>query len=394
MASAPPHPRRTLAVLCAASAGWAFSFGLGAPLASLWLRDAGGGAGVIGLNHAAYYLGVALAAAAVPALMRRFGRGCIVAGIAIDAAVTALFPWGGGWAGWFLLRLLGGAAAAVCLIPTETLVNHNAPPKRRACDFGAYACCVALGVGLGAAAGPPLYALSPHFAFVLGGAAALVGAALAYAGLPRDAVFPEEGPACARPAFRGNSAGLAAAAVQGFLEGGMISFLALHLLALGYAESGVGWLTGVLFLGVVAFQAPAAWLADRVGRLRVLTGCLALLLVGMVCLPFCTGPAALGAWLFVVGGCCAALYPLGLALVGERTPPAALARANAWYLACNCAGSLTGPVVMGAAIEWFGRSALFAVGAAAVLLAAAAGLAEGRGRKTAPVHSGGRREAA
>ncbi|HEY7156072.1 MAG TPA: hypothetical protein VH575_19060, partial [Gemmataceae bacterium] len=61
--------RRTLLMLCLASAGWAFSFGLSAPLASLWLRDAGRGARVIGLNTSLYYLGVALAALAVPCLM-------------------------------------------------------------------------------------------------------------------------------------------------------------------------------------------------------------------------------------------------------------------------------------------------------------------------------------
>src|SRR5262245_20578270 len=57
----PPAPfRRTLVLLSLASLGWAVSFGLGAPLASLWLRDAGHGGGAIGLNTSFYYLGIAL----------------------------------------------------------------------------------------------------------------------------------------------------------------------------------------------------------------------------------------------------------------------------------------------------------------------------------------------
>jgi MFS family permease len=89
-----------------------------------------------------------------------------------------------------------------------------------------------------------------------------------------------------------------------------------------------------------------------------------------------------------VGGCCAAIYPLGLALLGERTPPPALARANAWYLASNCAGSLSGPVLMGAAIDLTGSHlALFAVGMAAVALVLAVWVAGSLGfgkRESAP----------
>jgi MFS family permease len=84
--------------------------------------------------------------------------------------------------------------------------------------------------------------------------------------------------------------------------------------------------------------------------------------------PFCVGPAGLAAWLFALGACCSALYPLGLALLGERVPPGSLAQANAWYLASNCAGSLSGPVLIGLVIDLFGPRAQFAAAAAAVLL--------------------------
>src|SRR5216683_1224661 len=123
--------RRTLVVLCLASCGWAFSFGLGATLASPFLSDAGYDKTAIGLNTSIYYLGVAIAAVALPWLMRKLGRTCIVAGMLTDALTVALFPWAGGPVGWFGLRLVGGAATALSVIPMETMVNHNAPPARR-----------------------------------------------------------------------------------------------------------------------------------------------------------------------------------------------------------------------------------------------------------------------
>src|SRR5438876_5977310 len=99
-----------LAPICVAGLLWAFSFGLGAPLASLWLGDAGYGDTVIGLNTAVYYLGIALTATLVPGMMRRWRRGTLVAGMLASALTVALFPWGGSLTGWFALRVLNGAA--------------------------------------------------------------------------------------------------------------------------------------------------------------------------------------------------------------------------------------------------------------------------------------------
>jgi MFS family permease len=77
-------------------------------------------------------------------------------------------------------------------------------------------------------------------------------------------------------------------------------------------------------------------------------------------------------WLFLVGACSGAFYPLGLATLGERTPPAGLARANAWYLAINCVGSLIGPACTGHIMDRFGQRAMFAAGEFAVVVVIAA----------------------
>jgi len=75
------NSKRLLLVLCPASLCWSFGFGVGAPLASLWLRDAGCKATVIGLNTSTYYLGIALAARLSPWMVQRCGRGCVVTGL-------------------------------------------------------------------------------------------------------------------------------------------------------------------------------------------------------------------------------------------------------------------------------------------------------------------------
>jgi MFS family permease len=120
-------------------------------------------------------------------------------------------------------------------------------------------------------------------------------------------------------------------------------------------------------LGVIIIQVPVAWLADRVGRQAVLLGCYAVAIGGLLLLPFLREATPLASTLLLVAAGSAAFYPMGLALLGERTRSSGLARANAWFLGINCLGSLVGPIIAGSAMDWLGGAALFYSGAAALL---------------------------
>lgn len=359
---------RTLLALCPASLCWAFGFGVGAPLASLWLQDAGCSGTVIGLNTAVYYLGIALAAGSIPWMMRHGGQGCLVAGMAASALTVGLFPWGGSLAGWFLLRLLNGIAGAMSLIPMETLINRNAAPEHRARDFGYYAFTVALGMALGTLVGVPLYAEAPRTAFVLGACVNLLAVVPVLGWLPWPGGEKQTPCARARLYVGRHFLSFGSAWSQGFLEGAMVALLPVYLLAVGLSEAGTGWLMSGMMMGVILCQVPVAWLADRLGRTAVVLGCYAVTAAALVTLFYGVNLSGLAACLFLAGACSSALYPLGLALLGQQLPPTGLARASAWYMAINCSGSLTGPVLAGAAMDYFGKQAIFLTGLAAVLL--------------------------
>jgi MFS family permease len=359
---------RTLLVICVAGLLWAFNFGLGAPLASLVLQDAGHGATVIGLNTAVYYLGIAMAAVLVPKLMRRSGRRTMVAGMLLSAVTVAWFPFVDSLPGWFLLRLLNGVGGALSLVPLETLVNRNAAPEKRARDFGYYAFAVALGIALGTLLGVEMYAAAPRTAFMLGGLAALL-AALAIGGwFPGTGQVEEEGHGRTPLAFGRNVLSFGSAWSQGFLEGGMVALMPIYLLAVGMSEASAGWLMSGIMMGVIVFQVPVAWLADRLGRTAVLVGCYVVTAAALGCLACALPWPGMALCLFLAGACSGAFYPLGLALLGDRLPTSGLARASAWYLAINCLGSLIGPVAAGAAMDLFGNEAIFLAGEAAVVL--------------------------
>lgn len=370
--STPLRNVRALFVLFLVSAGWAFSFGVGAPLASLWLNDAGYSDSIVGLNTGVYYLGIALTAAVVPWMMRRFGRSCPVAGLMLSGLAVAFFPWGGSLAGWSALRLLHGIGAALLLIPLETYVNRCSPADRRARNFGIYAVAIAIGWALGNLVGLQMYDSLPRLAFVLGGLVTLLALPLLWFALPwEDEPAVEPGERDPLPWRRG-ALGFGSGWVQGFLEGAMVSLLPIYLLFGGLTKEEVSWLTSGIMIGVILFQVPVAWLADRLGRAAVLLACHAVVLAGLFALPFCMGRIALTVCLFCVGACSGACYPLGLSLLGEQVRDSAFARASACYLALNCLGSLIGPVATGVVMDYFGKPAMPASGIAAVLLVLAA----------------------
>jgi MFS family permease len=358
---------RNLAVIAAASTLWAFSFGIETQFAQLFFHDAGYDESVNGLNTATHYLALALAASSTPWFMRRLGRWCPLIGMVVSGLSVLLFPWGGGLIGWFALRFAGGVGAAWCLIPIETQVNQDAPPEHRSRNFGFYAVAIALGIAGGLFVGPSLYPHLPQGGFVLGGVIGLLGGVVLWRWLT-SAARPESGQWCPELRVDRNLLTYGSAWAQGFLEGATFGHLAVYLLALGLTHDAVGALEGTIMVGVIAFQVPVAWFADRLGRTRVLLGCYAITAVALLVLPFCElSPWLVGA-LFLSGAASASFYPLGLSLLGEKMPGNSVARANARYLAFNCLGSLSGPALCGVAMDLFGNRAMFPIGECALVL--------------------------
>ncbi|MBI3410543.1 MAG: MFS transporter [Planctomycetes bacterium] len=359
-------PFRRLLVICFTSAGWAFSFGVGTQAVTHWLNAHGASNFVIGLNHSTYYLGIALASLLVPGLTRRFGAGCAPTGMMLAGLSLVLFPWSTGAPWWFGLRFLAGVAGALSLIPLEAQVSRESDPAQRTRNFSFYAVALTLGGAAGICAGLHFYEINPTLAFSLGGCAPILSAAVLVRALKQSnpaTAFKPRGAV----AWSDNFLSYGTAWCQGFLEGGLVAFLSLYLVSLGMSKDAAGLQMGVTLVGVIAFQVPVAWLADRVGRTPMLLTCYAMVAIGLAALPWLQLSWALAVCLFFLGAWSGAMYPLGLALLGDRLPEASLARAYAWYMAMECVGSQLGAAAMGEARDRWGQESMFWVGFAAVL---------------------------
>lgn len=358
---------RNLLLICVATAMWSFGFGASTQLVSHWLNDQGASKELIGWNHSCYYLGLAVASLGVPWLTRRFGARGAALGMLACGPTLLLFPWMDGPVGWIALRLLNGGASALSLVPLEALVSRDAKPGQRARDFAFYGVALTLGGALGMWAGLNLYEYDAHFAFVLASASPMAGGLAVWLWLqPGPAAAAEAAPPLTLE-WRRHFLSFGTAWSQGFLEGGIVAFLALYLESRGLSAERAGDLMGVTTVGVMLFQVPVSWLADRLGRVPVLVGCYAVVIAGLALAPLCPGLVTLAVCLFVFGACAGAMYPLGLALLGDGHSEASLARVYSWYLAMECVGSLMGPPAMGRAMDRWGGWAMFVVGLAAVV---------------------------
>jgi MFS family permease len=359
-------------IICLASAGWAFHFGVGTQAISHWLKNEQHLSDtVIGFNHSTYYLGLALSSLAVPWLMRRWSRICPPVGMILSGLTLALFPLDNSLAWWFGLRFLNGAAAGLSLIPLETLISRDSATQQRTRNFGFYAVALTLSGALGIWAGLELVTYWGSLAFFLGSIAPTVAGFALAAWLAWPVLSTARSSDAVPLVVHHKFLSFGTAWSQGFLEGGMIAFLSLYLMSrqggLSLSADAAGGLMAVLMVGVILFQVPVSWLADHLGKVPVLLCCYAVVVFGLIALPWLVPSLWLVGCLFLFGACSGALYPLGLSLLGEGMADHSLPRLYAWYMAIECFGSQLGAAAMGLGRDWWGESAMFTVGLAAIL---------------------------
>jgi MFS family permease len=144
----------------------------------------------------------------------------------------------------------------------------------------------------------------------------------------------------------------------------------------------------VFMAGNLALQDPIGGIADHTSRIRAAIITAAIIAAGAVAYPLLLPSLSMPGlaapfWLmmFVWGGVSWGMYTLGLALLGERFPSAQLAAANAAFVMIYETGSITGPVLSGAALDrWPNYGLPISVGIAAVMFIVVAALR----RKPAP----------
>jgi MFS family permease len=371
----PAQRWRSLIAVIASVFGVGVSFGALVPLMSLILEERGVDTAAIGLNASMFPLAVLLVTPYLPRFAARLGTlRSMVLGLAVAIAAVLLLPvFPQLWA-WFALRFAIGAGVALHWLVSETWMNLVATERTRATVMGAYATVLAGGFALGpltlqvtgTEGWPP---------FLLAAAAIAVSAAPLLIGI---------GLAPPLQAHRGESllrmlrlapVAMAAALAGGLTDAAAFVLLPLYGLRVGFDEATAVLLLTVFTAGNLVLQIPIGWMADRMERRRVLMACAAVGVIGAALMPaVLDSPALLWTLLFVWGGTIFAFYTVGLSLLGQGVPAAQFTAANASFIVLYELGSISGPVIGGAAMDALGPNGmlgLVAFAATAFLVIAA-----------------------
>ena len=370
-------PWRLLLPVFAACAAIGLQVGVALPLVPLALERQGADNLTIGIVAAGWGIGMLATASHIPRLAARFGAvPFILVSVVAGSVLTVAYTLTEGPVAWFVLTVLQGAVGGVAWVVSEIWMNVVVEEKRRGRVMGIYATMVALGMALG----PFVLQVTG----VYGPAPFLTCAALALLVALPLLPYWKKAPPIEHAADSGYMAVVVAAPLAmlaavccGLGEQVAFSFLPVYAVGAGVsAQTGALWLSAFV-IGNVVLQWPIGWMADHLDRRAVLAGCTAVSAVLVMLLPAVSAqsPAIIGV-IMLWGGISFAIYPVGLALLGQHFNGGDIARANTAFSMMYILGGLIGRPLAGAAMDAVGDPGLgwtlalfYSIAAVAALLA-------------------------
>jgi len=346
-------PWRSLLPVFAACAAIGLQAGTAMPLVPLALDRMGHDKLTIGIVAAAWGVGMLATASHIPRLAARWGAvPFIVGSVVVGSALTVSYTLTDSVVVWFILTFLHGAMGGVPWVVSEIWMNVVVEEKRRGRVMAVYSMLVAFGLALGpfVLQVVGVYGSKPFIA------CAVLALLVALPLLPYWRTAP-------RIEHAEDSGYLQVVFMAGFScglgEQVAFSFLPVYAVGAGVpAETGALWLS-TFVIGNVVLQWPIGWMADHFDRRVVLAGCalastLLVILLSMVSAQSLAIIAVIALW----GGLSFAIYPVGLALLGQRIAGGDIARANTAYSMLYILGGLLGRPLAGAAMDTVGDPGL------------------------------------
>jgi MFS family permease len=353
------RPWRSLLPVFAACAAIGLQAGVALPLVPLALERQGHDKLTIGVVSAAWAIGMLSTGSHIPRLAARFGAvPFIIASVVVGSAITVAYTFTDSVFVWFILTFLHGVVGGVPWVVSEIWMNVVVEEKRRGRVMAVYSMLVALGLALGPFVLQVVGVYGPKPFLTCAALALLVAVPL----LP----YWKTAPKIEHSADSGYLAVVVAAPlamlagfVCGLGEQVAFSFLPVYAVGSGVsAETGALWLS-TFVIGNIVLQWPIGWMADHFDRRAVLAGCavasgLLVLLLSAVSAHSLAIIAVIALW----GGLSFAIYPVGLALLGQRIGGGDIARANTAFSMLYILGGLVGRPAAGAAMDVVGDPGL------------------------------------
>ena len=339
----------------------------------LRLAAAGFAASDVGMMAAGFSLGFIAGCLTVPRMIARVGHiRVFAAAAALASAATLAFPISLDPILWMGLRAVHGLATAALFTVMESWLNDRAPSVHRGTVMAVYIIVGRLAVIAGQFA---LFAgeIEGLLYLMLGSAAyslCLIPMAVTRAPTPKVprvatmnlAAFYRLAPAAAIGVF-----------CVGLINSAVINLGPVYVIGIGLSAGEVAAAIAALQFGGLVLQWPVGWLSDRLDR-RLVIAASAVVVAGLSVLIAVVGPSdrPLVVVLFALWGAAAlSVFAVLIAHANDRVRSEDRVALASTLLLTWAVGSVLGPPVASAFMDWQGPDALFYY-AATVALAMAA----------------------
>lgn len=354
-------PRGALLAVAISATVYTIVQGLSYPLLALLLEQAGAPEWEIGVNAAMMPMGMVVAGAGGPPLVRLLGARVVgMSGFCLAAlCLLAIKAVEADPMLWLPLRFVMGFALACIFVVTDTWINELTPDASRGRVLGLYSALLSVGFAIG----PGILAVAGTKGWI----PFLVGAGCTLAALVPLVIVRKQLPDAAGDVGQASGRsflGLAPILLLGvvivaFSEQAVMSLLPVWALAQNFDVRIASIMLAVMSIGSMVLTFPVGWLADRLPRRPLTAGC-AVVAAGCAALLALLEGATVALWpvLFLFGGTYYAIYVLSLVRLGERFSGQMLVAGTAAFGAAWGMGGIVGPPLVGGVMTRVGPSGL------------------------------------
>lgn len=333
------------------------AIGVSNPVISLYLMDHNVDSVTIGLNASLFFLCVAITSAfahKVAAVCNLFQLMSL--GLILLSLTSVLWVFSNDLSTWFLLRAVMGTGLACCMICGQYIINYYGAENHRALISGIYGLAFGIGLAIGPVIGTMLYQVEMSYAFYGTACLYMLGIALTFY------LYPRNKGNMTRPAWHLVPllvAPLFAVFSYGFAESTLLSVYPIVLSDQFPGNYDTGKILSAFVIGGMLSTLPVAFIGDQYGHLRTLFVICLLGVIGLISLYYYQSYFATLGSAFLVGISIGPIFPLTLAIMGQRVSKNNVMAASAMFTLAFGAGSSMGPWLSATSITYIGNQFVF-----------------------------------
>lgn len=307
----------------------------------------------------AYFLGFLGGSQMAPDLIRRVGHIRTFAALgSVISAVLILYPAIADPIAWTLLRVVIGFCFSAVYVTAESWLNNSASNETRGQALSLY--MIVQMSGLVAAQG--LLVLgdpSGYILFVVLSVLVSLSFAPILLSVTPTPAFETTEPMSFLEVFHLSPLGCIGIFVMGAVYAALFGMSAVYGTQSDLSLAEISLFVGAIYVGGLLLQFPIGWISDRMDR-RVLIAIVAAIGTGAaISAIFSSSFYLLLIAAFAVGATANPLYALLLAHTNDFLEPDQMAAAGGRLLFINGVGAVTGPLIVGALMGWFGPQGFF-----------------------------------